>query len=518
MTRKKKLSLRKLFWLFGGLGFFFILLACPRPQTMPPEAQKLVAIVGLMATWWIGEAVPLAATAISPLILYPFLGIMSIEDAAPHYSNHLIFLFLGGFMIAIAIERWNLHRRVALWIIDKIGSNPERIVLGFMLASAFLSMWISNTATTMMLLPVGMVVVNQIAEQASLQGHQGKGVKRAIQEGYGGILMLGLAYAASIGGMGTLIGTPPNIIFAGFYKKSFPDLPEISFLQWMLMALPLVITLIPLVWFYLCRIVCPFPLKTMELEQNAGDMVRLELEKMGRMGRVEKFLALVFIMTGLLWVFRKPIALGVLTIPGWSSLFPQPNLIYDSTVAIAMGLLLMVFPLGMREPLIHKGRRYRFVLDWETVRRGVPWEILFLFGGGFALAAGFKKTGLDMWLGSYLAGWATLPMWIAIPSMCLGLTFLSEFTSNTATATMVLPIIAATAISAGINPLLIMFPATLALSMVFMMPVATPPNAIVMGSKWVTIPRMVRAGIRLDLLGMVLITLLTATWIKYVFT
>ncbi len=514
MTKVQGKNKRKLFFFGAGLVLFFLSFFIPHPPNMTPLAARLLGLVALMACWWISDWVPLAATALLPLLSYPLLGIMPAREVAPYYSHHLIFLFLGGFMIALAIERWNLHQRIALTIIQKIGTNPQRIVLGFMIASSFLSMWISNTATTMMLLPVALVVVKRISSGASLDGHRGKGVKRAIQEGFGGILMLGLAYSASIGGLGTLIGSPPNIIFAGFYNKSFSNHGEISFFNWMLMTFPLVVSMIPLLWIYLCHWVSPFPLHKIEMAESTRILFRQELKKMGPLKQVEKFLICVFLMTALLWLFRKPLIVGAISIPGWSDLFSRPDMIHDSTVAIGMGILLMVFPLGLLRPLKLKGRDHVFVLDWQTVQKGVPWNILFLFGGGFALAAGFSKTGLDLWFGQLLVNWASLPLWIALPAMCLCLTMMSEFTSNTATATMILPIIAATAEASGVPPLLLMFPAALSLTLVFMMPIATPPNAIVMGSGWVPVSKMVRTGIPIDVLGALGVTLLTLIWVK----
>jgi sodium-dependent dicarboxylate transporter 2/3/5 len=497
---------KKVILLVGGLGLFFLMLAMPTPDGVSPEGQRMAAVAMLMALWWIGEAVPLAVTSLMPLVLYPLLGILPSKSVAPNYTNHLVFLFMGGFMIALAMEKWNFHKRIALVIIRFIGTSPSQIILGFMVATAFLSMWISNTATTMMMLPVAIAVVKQIASQASIKGERTGATQHTVERHFGLALMLGLAYSASIGGVGTLIGTAPNIVFAGFYKNSFPDQPEITFLQWMTVALPIVIFFLPLVWWYMCRWVTRVPIRDIEVHDGTKDVINEELQALGPMHRAEKFVAVIFLMTALLWIFRQPIALGSVTIPGWSSLFPWGGHIHDATVAMFMGLVLLLVPMGYPGGMELDGKVEYFALDWKTVQEKLPWGILLLFGGGFALAAGFKSTGLDMWIGQQLTGIQALPIWMIILTLCLGITFLTEFTSNTATATMILPVIAGAAVMMDTHPLLLMVPVTISASFAFMMPVATPPNAIVFGSGWVTVPQMSRAGFILNFLGAALVT------------
>jgi len=503
--------------LLGGLVVSLLILLMPQPEGMTVAGQRLLAVVVLMAIWWMGEGTSITVTALLPLVLFPLLGILSSKDVAPNYTNHLVFLFLGGFMIALAMEKWNFHKRIALVIISLIGTDLQRIVLGFMVAAAFLSMWISNTATTMMMLPVGMAVVRQIASEASLNGVRNAESEQAIQQSLGLVLMLGLAYAASIGGVGTLIGTPPNIVFAGFYKKLYPELVEISFFQWMVLAVPLVCVFLPIVWVYLCRFVAPIPLKQIEFGQNEPEIIKNELKALGKMNRAEKIIAVVFVSTALLWIFRKSITIGSLAIPGWSGFFERPELLHDATVAMAMGLLLLLLPLNFGKGMELQGKREYFVLDWDTVQKKVPWGILLLFGGGFALAAGFGKTGLDQWIGQQLTGVAALPLVGVILVVCLAITFLTELTSNTATTTMILPIIGATAVAASYHPLMLMIPATLSASFAFMLPVATPPNAIVYSSGWVTIPKMSRAGVVLNFLGAILVTTMVLLFVQKIF-
>ena len=503
--------------LLTGLLVFFFILFLPQPVGMTISGQRLLAVVMLMAIWWMGEGTSITVTALLPLVLFPALDILSSKEVAPNYTNHLVFLFLGGFMIALAMEKWNFHKRIALVIISLIGTNLSRIVLGFMVASAFLSMWISNTATTMMMLPVGMAVVRQIAAEASLNGVRNAESQQAIQKSLGLVLMLGLAYSASIGGVGTLIGTAPNIVFAGFYKSLYPQNAEITFVQWMMMAVPIVCIFLPLVWIYLCRFVSPIPLTQIEFGQNEPEIIQNELQALGSMGRAEKIIAVVFLSTALLWIFRKPIAVGSFKVPGWAGIFARPEHLHDATVAMAMGILLMLLPANSVKGKDLNGKREFFILDWDTVQKKVPWGILLLFGGGFALAAGFGATGLDRWIGQQLTGVTALSIFWVTLLICLAITFLTELTSNTATTTMVLPIIGATAVAAHYHPLMLMIPAAISASFAFMLPVATPPNAIVYSSGWVTIPKMSRAGLALNFMGAILVTAMVLLFVQKIF-
>jgi sodium-dependent dicarboxylate transporter 2/3/5 len=316
--------------------------------------------------------------------------------------------------------------------------------------------------------------------------------------------MLGLAYSASIGGVGTPIGTPPNIVFAGFYKSLFPNNPEISFFKWMTMALPIVLIFIPITWIYLCRFVSPFPMN--QIEGGESGIIQKEIDALGSMSRAEKIVATVFCLTALLWIFRRPIVIGDFILPGWSNIFENPKYLDDSTVAMAMGILLLVFPINGSKGIDLNGKTEWFALDWKTVQSKTPWGILILFGGGFALAEGFGVSGLDKWIGAKLIGVSDWPLWLTVLVICLAVTFLTELTSNTATTTMILPILGMAAVAATIHPLFFMVPATLAASFAFMLPVATPPNAIVFGSGWVSIPKMSKAGLILNLLGAGIVT------------
>ena len=481
---------------------------------MPWQAQKLAAIVSLMAIWWVGEAVPIPVTALIPLALFPLMGILSAKETAPNYGNHLVFLFFGGFSIALSMEKWGLHKRIALNIISVIGINPERTILGFMLATGFLSMWISNTASALMMLPVAIAVVKELAEGATIKGFNNSDNAPTVEKNLGCVFMLGVAYSASIGGIVTLIGTPPNVVLAGFFKN-YSQEAEIGFGQWMAFTLPLALILMFSVWKFLCRFASDIPFHNIVFNFSR-ETISDQLKTLGTLSRGERFVAWVFGVTACLWVFRKPMAISGFTIPGWSQWFNDPELIQDSTVAMTMAALLFCVPLKFAKKLEPNHSQDIFTLDWKTVEKKMPWGILFLFGGGFALAEGFGKTGLDRWVGTQLEGVFSLPIWAIILIVCLTVTFLTELTSNTATSTMILPILGAVAVKGGIEPAYLMFPAALSTSCAFMLPVATPPNAIVFGSGWITISKMSRIGFAINIVGSIGITLLTIFWLPII--
>ncbi len=476
----------------GLILFFFILLLIPE-TAMPPSARRMSAIALLMAVWWITEAIPIPVTALLPIVLYPALGIMKTVEVTVNYGHHLVFLFLGGFIIALTIERWNLHKRIALHIINFIGTNPRFIVLGFMIATAFLSMWISNTATTMMMIPIALAVIAKISnDNTSVKFEKGK-------NNFALALMLGIAYAASIGGIATLIGTPPNLVFIGILKSNFPGAPEISFLQWMLFALPFSILFLPLAWLYLVFLASP--IKSLESNMNK-EVIKEELNLLGPMSQPERYTLFIFIVTALLWLFRSDFDLGSIKISGWASLLGLKGYVHDSTVAIAMAIMTFIIPAKT------VGEKKRKPLqDWSCALK-IPWGILILFGGGFAMASGFQASGLTIWLGNQLAAFGFLPILLIIIFICTITTLTTEFASNTAMATTLLPIIAGLAVALEVNPMLLMIPATISSSTAFMLPVATPPNAIVFGSGYVRIKDMVKVGIGMNIIGLILIVCL----------
>ena len=482
VTAETGLSRRQQVGLFLGPGLFVLLLLLPVPDGMSAQAMAVLAVTLLMAVFWISEAIPIPATALIPIALFPLLGVMPTAKVTVSYGNHLIFLFMGGFLIAMAIERWHLHKRIALHTVSLVGVTPNRVVLGFMIATAFLSCWISNTATAMLMVTIGMAVLQQLSgskEQGALA-----------QSNFGIALMLGIAYAASIGGVATLIGTPPNAILAGVVERQYGY--TIGFAEWMLFAMPLSIVMLALAWFYLTRIA--FRHDVTELPGGKA-VIREQLAALGPMSKPEQRVLAVFLLVVAAWLFR-----GLLP-------FAALKDVTDSAVAILGALLLFMIPADLK-----KGQ---FLLDWKTAVN-IPWDIMILFGGGFALAAGFAASGLTEWLGSQLSLLQSANLVVLIAAVVVMVIFLTEVTSNTATASLLLPVMAGFAMAADVPALSLMAAVALASSFAFMLPVATPPNAIVFSSRQVTIPQMARAGIWLNIVGAVLITLLVTQFLPFV--
>jgi solute carrier family 13 (sodium-dependent dicarboxylate transporter), member 2/3/5 len=449
-------------------------LVLPPPPEMAAEAWRVTGVGLLMATWWISEAIPIPATAMLPLVLLPVLGLGAIDAAAAPYANPVIFLFMGGFMIAQAVQRWGLHRRIALHLVRWVGTQPVRLVAGFMLATAFLSMWVSNTATAVMMLPIGLSVIDLVMRQDPDAPDEPGDLNFAVA------LMLGIAYAASIGGTATLIGTPPNALLAGFMAESY-DI-AIGFGQWMLLGVPLAAVMLPVTWVMLTRWIFPIHLKELP---GGAELIDGEIEGLGRPGPGERRVAAVFVLTAVAWIAR-PALDGLL--PGLS----------DAGIAIAATLVLFALPAGTG--------RGEFVLDWEWAKR-IPWDVLILFGGGLSLAGAITRSGLADWIGGALTGIGVLPVLLIMTVVALVIIFLTELTSNTASAAAFLPVLAALAVGIGQDPMLLAVPAALGASCAFMLPVATPPNAIVYGSSFITIPQMARAGLFLNLLFALVIPL-----------
>lgn len=475
--------------LLGPLVFAAMLIS-PAPDGLSPEGWRTAAIAALMGVWWVTEPIPIAATALLPLLLFPLVGIAPVTAAAAPYADPIIFLFMGGFMMAAAMQRWDLHRRLALTIISAMGTRPRNLVGGFMVATAFLSMWVSNTATAVMMLPIGLSVTHLVA------GAAGAGEERdgagAAEDGFAVALMLGIAYAASIGGFATLIGTPPNALFAGFMRQAYGV--EIGFGQWMLVGVPLTVIILPLCWLLITRVTSP-----VRLEEIPGgrELIRRELRALGPVTAPERWILIVFTLAAIGWVFRPLI----------SDLLPGGAL-SDAGIAIAAALVLFLIPVDFRSGT--------FVLNWEWASR-LPWDVLILFGGGLSLADAITRTALAEWIGAELSSLRAWPLLLIVLVVILITVALSELASNTATAAAFLPVVAALAIGIGQNPLILVVPAALAASCGFMMPVSTPPNAIAYGSGYVTIPQMVRAGFWLDLLCIAIITVVAYLLVGLVF-
>jgi len=484
--------LRTLGFVLGVFAFVAILLL-PAPEGLGAQGMAVLACAALLALWWMTEALPIPVTSLLPIVLFPLLGVMSIQDASAPYADSLVFLFLGGFILALGIERSRAHKRIALLVLRIMGEKPSRIVLGFMLATAGLSLWISNTATVMLMLPIALAVLER-TEGGTARGTQGN---------FAMALLLGIAYAASIGGVGTLIGTPPNIVLAGVMGKLHPELPPIGFVQWMLFGIPLVVLFLPLCWLLLVRVL-PFTRLHGVSAIGAVSSLDEELRALGPVSRVERRVLLLFLATALGWIFRVPIEIGTLRIPGLIDVLPQ---LTDAGIAMSAAVALFLLPTGSGTPL----------LQWQDVQKGVPWGILLLFGGGFALAEAMRRSGVTLYLGGWIHSMDGVPVLLVIASVCLLLTFLTELTSNTATASILVPVTAGAAVALGQHPLLLALPAALSASFAFMLPVATPPNAIVFSTGQVGIRHMAITGFALNLIGVVLVTALMYALGQYVF-
>ncbi|MCA8921967.1 MAG: SLC13/DASS family transporter [Planctomycetes bacterium] len=445
-----------------------------------PGVGRMAAVAVWMAVWWVTEAIPIPVTSLLPLVLLPLLGIQPIKEVAPNYSASVIYLFLGGFMLALGLQASGAHKRLALWIIHRVGDRPRQVVLGFMLASAFLSMWISNTATVMVLMPIVLSVLQAVRERSE---------DLAAVQPLGVAAMLGIAYAADIGGMATLVGTPPNLSYSRVLTTLFPDAPPPAFAEWLLLGLPLSTVFLALGWVLLTRVPSRLPNDRL----IGGREVIAEMRKaLGPIRRDEVMTCGVFGATALLWLTR-----GGASVPGWSHLpLFEAGYVDDAFVAVLMAILLFVLPSADRP-----GER---LMEWRMTQE-LPWGMLLLFGGGFALAAGFKASGLSAWVGGGLAALRGVSPLVVVSLVCVVLTGLTELTSNTATTEMVLPILAEAGKALGTDPRALMIPATLSASCAFMMPVASPTQAIVFGSGWVPIKAMVRAGLWFNALGVLLV-------------
>lgn len=467
--------------LFAGPALcLLMLLFAGTQQFMPPIAWRVAAVGIWMAIWWATEAIPVPVTAFIPLITFDLLGIASVGQVAQSYAHPIIYLFLGAFMLALAVEKWSLHRRLALWILSRTGTDGKRLILGFMLVGALLSMWMTNTSTTMMLLPIAASIAALMAEQSS--GHT-RGNMRQFQIS----LMLALAYSTTIGGLSTLVGTPPNVFLAGFLNDSYGV--SIAFADWMMVGVPLSAALLPLGWWVLTSVV--FKVDIPASGETQGVINQMTRDN-GPMSKAEKRVGLLFLVVILLWMTRSVLS----GLPGLGGLS-------DTGIVMTAALLLFVIPAGEKgaEPL----------LNWSDAAR-LPWGVLILFGGGLSLASEVSGSGLAVWLGEGLSPLAASGVVLLVLASAGLVVFLTELTSNLATAATFLPVVAAIALQSGIEPLVLCVPVTLAASCAFMLPVATPPNAIVYSSGVLRIPDMIRAGFVMNLIALALLTVV-AVWL-----
>ena len=459
-----------------GPVLFLVMLFSDKPDTLIEQAWTTAALGVLMAVWWATEAVPIAVTALLPLAVFPMLGIASIEDTAAPYANKVIFLFLGGFIVAFAMQRWNLHRRIALSVLQHTGGNGRALVGGFMLSSALISMWVMNTSTTMLLLPIAVSIITVIHNTVGSLDDKGR-------DDFQTALLLGVAYGATIGGMATLVGTVPNALLAAFMLDNYGT--AIDFSRWMMVGLPLSALMLPLAWLSLTRWV--FKVNFITSVEGRATLKKMKAD-LGKISPPEIRVAIVFLLMAFFWIFR-PLLIEV---PGLSALD-------DSQIAMAGAVLLFLIPSG--------DGKDRLLLRWSYAER-LPWSVLILFGGGLTLAGAVSRTGLAEWLGASLHGLSALPLVVLILIVATLIVFLTELTSNIGTTATFLPVVGAVALEGGYDPIVLAVPVTLAASCAFMLPVATPPNAIVFGSGMLTVPRMARAGLALNLISIILVSLI----------
>lgn len=464
-----------------GPALFILVLVFFKPTGLSKQGVAVLASTLWIAIWWITEAIPIAATSLLPIILFPLTGALDLETTTGSFGHRYIFLYIGGFMLAIAIERWNLHRRIALNVIKLIGTNIKSIILGFMVATAGLSMWISNTATSVMMLPIGMAIVAQLKDNPSTKENE--------TNIFGKALMLAIAYSASIGGVATLIGTPPNLVLAGIVQELYGV--EITFAKWIFFGLPISILLLFICWYYLTNYAFSFTQKTFP---GGREEIDRQLEAIGPISYEEKMVLTVFVATAVAWISRSFVL---------SQLIPA---IDDTIIAIIAAMALFIIPASK-----DKNRK---IINWKEAVK-IPWGILLLFGGGLALAAGFKDSGLAEWIGSQMTLLNGVSLIVLLLILVASINFLTEITSNLATTAMMLPILAPMALAIDVHPYLLMIGATVAASCAFMLPVATPPNAVVFGSGYLKIPDMVKAGIWMNLISIVLLTLITFFFLPF---
>ena len=464
---KKKIGL-----ILGPLAFV-IFLIFGQFEGLSNSGQSVLASTLWIAIWWVTEAIPIAATALLPIILFPLSQGMELPTTTESYGHKYVFLYLGGFLIAIGIEKWNLHKRIAINIISFIGTDVRKVILGFMIATAFLSMWISNTATSVMMLPIGVAIIKQLKDNpASLEN------ENTI---FGKALMLGIAYSASIGGIATLIGTPPNLVMAGVISEIYNY--EITFLKWFIFGFPISIILLFFCWYYITRVAYVFHQK--EFPGGKTEINRLKND-LGPISYEEKIIAIIFALAGFCWITRSFLLQSILPV------------LDDTIIAISFGLILFVIP---------SKAKTNTLLNWKDTIQ-LPWGVIILFGGGMAIAKAFEISGLAIWLGELMTTLNALPFFILIIFLIAAVNFLTEITSNLATTAMILPVLASLAFEIGVHPFGIMIGAAVAASCAFMLPVATPPNAIVFGSGYLKIPDMVSRGIVLNIFSIILIAVM----------
>lgn len=482
VDQSTKKSNSRMFGFFLGIGLFILLNILPNPEFISPLGWDVLAVAALMLTWWVTEAVPLPVTALIPIVLYPTMGIMDIKPVTASYGNPIIFLFFGGFVIALAMEKWSLHLRIALSIVRKTGTNATGVIGGFMIATAFLSMWMSNTATTVMMLPIAVSVLELFKTNSNNKEH----ARFAIA------LLLGVAFAANIGGTATIIGTPPNAILASYFSDQYGY--EISFLSWAMVGIPFVLVMLAVSWFLLVRL---FGIHSLAKVEEASEMIEQRWRDLGRISWQEKMVFVVFVSAASLWIGK-----GLL-----GYILPVDKL-SDTTIAVAAAILFFLIP--------SRTEKGKFLLDWEDTKK-LPWGILLLFGGGVNLASAMNQSGIVELIGGQLSGFHQYGIFFLGLGVVLTVLFLTECMSNFALITIMIPVVALISLQFDMNPLILTIGATLASSCAFMLPMATPPNAIVFSSGYIRVKDMVRIGVVLNLIAVGMVVLLSNTLIPVIF-
>jgi len=472
-----------------GPLFFLVITIISNVEILEQNAWYVIGLAAWMVTWWISEAAPIPVTALLPLVLFPVLGVFPIVESTAPYASPIIFLFMGGFLIALGLQKHGLHKRIALNLIRLTGTNANGIILGFMIATAFLSMWISNTATTVMMLPIAMSVINLIVENDKTKPDENK--QHSFQL-FALALLLSIAYAANIGGTATIIGTPPNVVLVGYLKQMLDY--DMDFSKWLLIGLPFSFILLILTYFILTRFLFPNGLGVIE---GSAALIKDQLGKLGKMSREEHLVAFIFALTAFGWIFKKFINLAL-----------GGEYLNDTITAMAGGVLMFLMPVNIK-----KGH---FLMNWEDTVK-LPWGILILFGGGLCLAKGMEVTGLIQLIGDSIAGNKQIALWLVITLLILTMLFMTELMSNVALTSIFIPVVIGIAISIGIDPLLVAIPVTLASSCAFMMPISTPPNAIVFSSGRIKMKEMVKAGFVLNIVSILVLLFATSTIIRWVF-
>ncbi|MDH5480969.1 MAG: DASS family sodium-coupled anion symporter [Nitrosomonas sp.] len=467
-----------------GLSFLLITIFFPAPTGMSTPAWHTAGVALLLAAWWATEVLPIPITSLLPILLFPALGIMTMEASTVPYAAPTIFLLMGGFIIATGLARWNLHRRLALNILIRVGESPTALIAGFMGATALISMWISNTASTIMMIPIAMSLVSEMVRD-----------KEKHSQGFLLCLILGIAYSASIGGLGTIIGTPPNLFVVSYMNQAYGI--DISFVDWMMFGIPVVLVMTTIAWWVLTKWAYPFD---MQGEKISRAVIIAELEKMGTLTEPERRITYVFMLVATAWIVRVPIQQN----------FEVILWLNDAMIAVGGAVLMFMIPSG------HTEEKGTALLDWKNASK-IPWGVLILFGGGLSLAAAIKDTGLATWIGASLSGLPDLDLIFMILGLVILVIFLTELTSNTATTATLLPILGVLAVSSGIEPMLLFVPTALAASCAFMLPVATAPNAVVYSTGKVTISQMAYAGFKLNLVAIGVVTVMSYVLVPVVF-